>query len=692
MRAASVLGFGSPAAVPGRPPCKGRPACRNRPPCRNQTAGQTFRAALALLALALPLVLPLAAAANTVQDVLRAVEAGHFSWARAKATEAGGTILREYVVWRELRDGLPLPAFTRFQALLEQDADWPGMGRIRKRAEEAMDSTIDDATILAFFRDHAPVTRQGRTRMALALLDQGDRAAAAQLAGQAWVDGRFSAGEERFFLLRLGDLLTADQQRARLDAVLAAGRLEEARRQIPRVEPGRRRLAEARILLQSGAGGIDRAVAAVPASLKSEPGLTLDRIVRARKDGRDARARELLLVNHDAADQPAAWWRERHLQIRDRIDAGAYKEAYRLAAAHRQPRDHASYADAEWLAGWLALRFLDRPKDARQHFQSMTDTVSSPISLARGAYWTGRAQAASGAAKEASSSWQAASGFETAFYGQLARLEMAQPPSLPPFEFPALGDQAQDAFAQRKLVRLTRLLCTQGGKEQAGALLAHLADSALDDPATLGQVAGLAAECDRLDTVVQAARLAQRSGQLNAAAAFPAPPFKALSSASPVDPALVTAIARQESQFHPRAQSPAGALGLLQLMPGTAKAMARKQGQDFAPWRLLTDPAYNVLLGRTYLEEQLGRWGEPALAVAAYNAGPRRVSTWIARYGDPRGKGLHRLVDWMELIPFTETRNYVQRVLEGRNVYRLRFGWDARQAGHPFALGFADPS
>ncbi|WP_191058689.1 lytic transglycosylase domain-containing protein, partial [Geminicoccus harenae] len=181
-------------------------------------------------------------------------------------------------------------------------------------------------------------------------------------------------------------------------------------------------------------------------------------------------------------------------------------------------------------------------------------------------------------------------------------------------------------------------------------------------------------------------------GSLNAAAAFPAPPFVALAEGSAVDPALVTAIARQESQFYPRAQSPAGALGLLQLMPGTAKAMARKQGMPYADVRLLTDPGYNVTLGRTYLEEQLGRWGEPAMAIAAYNAGPRRVDSWIARYGDPRGKGLHRLVDWMELIPFTETRNYVQRVLEGRNVYRLRFGWNAEVAGHPFAPGHGNPS
>jgi soluble lytic murein transglycosylase len=673
MKNASLPGPGLVSSVPTR-----------------RLAGQL--AAIVAVAGLMAVAAPMTAAAASVKDVLRAVEAGHFSWARAKADAAGGSLLREYVVWRELRDGVPLPSFDRFRAFLEKDPHWPGITRIQARAEEAIDSTVDDSAVLAFFRGHEAVTRQGRTRLAMALLSKGDRDAAARIAGKAWVEGTFSPGEAEYFIARLGDLLTPTEDRERLDALLAARRWSEARRQAARVELGRRRLAEARILLQSGSGGIDRAVAAVPDALKVDPGLTLDRIERARKDGRDTRARELLLLTRSAADQPSAWWRERQIQIRDRIDTGAYKEAYRLAVAHRQPKDHASYADAEWLAGWLALSFLDRPKEAAAHFKAMTATVASPISLARGAYWTGRAQAAAGADKAAAASWRAAGAHGASFYGQIAWLESGQAPALPALDFPASAADARKAFGQRKLVQLVRLLCSHGGNEQAGAILTHLAQTFLDDPGTLGQVTSLAVECDRLDTVVQAARLGQRTGQLNVAAAFPLPPFATLSSPSPVDPALVTAIARQESQFYPRAQSPAGALGLLQLMPGTAKAMARKQGLDFAASRLLTDPVYNVSLGRTYLQEQLDRWGEPAMAIAAYNAGPGRVDSWIGRYGDPRGKGLHRLIDWMELIPFTETRNYVQRVLEGRNVYRLRFGWDAKVAGHPFEPRFVDPS
>lgn len=632
------------------------------------------------------------ARSETVKDVLRATEAGDYSWARTKASDAGGSLLRDYVIWREMRDGRPLPSFSRYFAFLNSGDEWPSLGTIRVRAEEALDSSIDDATVLTFFSQQRPTSRQGRTRMAIALRDRGDLEEAASLARQAWVEGRFSNAEEQFFNAQLGDFITPDDQVQRLNALLAARQWTEARRQANRLNAGWRQLTQARILLQSGAKGIDRAVAAVPDALSEDPGLTLDRIERARKDGRDTRARELLQMPRDASGQPAAWWRERQIQIRDRIDAGAYKEAYRLAVGHHQPPDHASFADAEWLAGWLALSFLDRPKDAIGHFAAIGEVVSSPISLARGMYWTARAQAAAGQSKAAAASWQAASAHGTTFYGQLAWLESNHSPTLPALDFPAPDAATRKAFESRRLVRLTRLLCDHQGNDQAGDILGHLANEALDDPPTLGLVAALAADCKRVDTLVQTARLAQRTGRLNAAAAFPLPPYASLADASEVDPALVTAIARQESQFYARAQSPAGALGLLQLMPGTARAMAKKQGLDFASSRLLTDPVYNVALGRSYLGEQLVRWGEPAMAIAAYNAGPSRVSTWIDRYGDPRGKGVHVLVDWVELIPFTETRNYVQRVLEGRNVYRLRFGWDAKIAGHPFEPRETDPS
>ncbi|HEX2525762.1 MAG TPA: lytic transglycosylase domain-containing protein [Geminicoccus sp.] len=640
----------------------------------------------------LALALPAPVEAETVKDVLRAVENGDYAWARAKATDAGGTLLREYVVWRELRDGTPLPSFERFQAHLEEPLAWPDGRRIQARAEEALDSSKDNETVLAFFAEREPLTRQGRTRLAMALLDEGQRDQAQNLARKAWIEGRFSSSEEEFFLGRLGDLIGPDDHRERLDAVLAAGQWAEARRQAKRVDAGHRKLAEARILLQSGAKGIDRAVAAVPDALKADPGLTLDRITRARKDGRDVRARELLLLTRSAADQPSAWWKERQIQIRDRLDARAFKEAYRLATAHRQPATDSSFADAEWLAGWIALSFLDRPKDAAKHFEAIAGTVSSPISLARGGYWAGRARAEAGQTDAAAVRWQEASQHGTTFYGQLAWLEGGHRPSLPPLDFPAAGKALRETFDKDKLVRLARLLCEHGGNDQAGSLLAFLADRSLGQSSTLGLVAELAADCKRMDTVVQTARLAQRTGRLNAAAAFPAPPFASLTKSLGVDPALVTAVARQESQFYARAQSPAGALGLLQLMPGTAKAMARRQGVDYAKSRLLTDPVYNVSLGRTYLEEQLNKWGEPAMAIAAYNAGPQRVSTWIDRYGDPRGKGLHELIDWIEIIPFTETRNYVQRVLEGRNVYRVRFGWDAEVAGHPFEPRVINPS
>ena len=654
--------------------------------CKGIAASSRY-AALAIAALAPH------AHAETVADVLRAVESGQYSWAKVKAQASGGVILLDYVRWRELRDGRPLPSFEQFDVFLKAGQDWPSLRQIQARAEDALESGIDDATVLTFFARRTPVSRQGRTRLAVALLLQGDRRAAAALAGQAWIGGRFSAPQEALFLSELGDLLTPGQQRQRLARLLNLQAWSEARRQAARMEQGYRQLAEARILLQSSSAGIDRAVAAVPEALKADPGLTLDRIARARRDGRGSRARELLLVSPDTSGQPNAWWRERQIQIRDRIDAGAYREAFQIADAHRQPEDDPSFAEAEWLTGWLALRFLHQPEEAARHFKRIRSAVSSPISLARAAYWTGRAEAEAGNGKAARASFLDAASFGTAFYGQIAWLEIDQPPRLPSFAFPPPDPKGVKSFQSDRQQAVARFLCDHDGKEQAGAILSHLAEEALEDPTRLGQVASIATRCDRLDSVVQAARLGQRRGQLNAAAAFPPPPYPSLlQTGGGADPALVTAIARQESQFYPRAQSAAGAMGLLQLMPGTAKAMAETSGLDYADWRLLTDPVYNVALGRAYIDLQLKRWGEPALAIAAYNAGPKRVDEWLARYGDPRGKGLYALLDWIELIPFSETRNYVQRVLEGRNVYRVRFGWDTRLAGHPFEPRLVDPS
>ena len=625
-------------------------------------------------------------------DILRAIDAGDWQWARSRAVDVGGTAFATYVRWRELNDAVPTPPFASFRAFLDDQPGWPGAVRLQARAEDALDDTVADAEVLAFFAGREPLTRQGKTRLALAAMRSGDDGRATRLARDAWVTGNFSDKEESFFLAQLGDRLRVADHRARLSRLLDDGRRDEARRQAQRLDAGRRLLADARIRVQTNATGVAKAVAAVPDALKADPGLTLDRIKRARRNGLDELARDLLVLPRSAADMPDTWWQERQIQIRDRLDAKDYAAAYRLAATHRQPKDDSSYGDAEWLSGWIALRFLNKPTEARKHFAAIEGNVASPISVSRAAYWLGRAEVAAGHAKRAEAAYRRAAAIPTAFYGQLAALELATSPAVPAASFPDAGAKERKAFEQQPVARVAKLLCADRAGDEAGPLLSQLVAISLDDPVRLGLAADLATECKRLDTVVQTARLAQRSGRVVVAAAFPPPPFAPLAQKGEPEPSLITAIARQESQFHPGVRSPAGALGLLQLMPATAKAMARESGIAFTPARLLTDPSYNVSLGRTYLDLQLQRWGEPALAIAAYNAGPARVSSWLDRYGDPRGKGIDALIDWIELIPFSETRNYVQRVLEGRNVYRLRFGWDTTVEGHPFELRATDPS
>ncbi|HET6469874.1 MAG TPA: lytic transglycosylase domain-containing protein, partial [Geminicoccaceae bacterium] len=336
--------------------------------------------------------------------------------------------------------------------------------------------------------------------------------------------------------------------------------------------------------------------------------------------------------------------------------------------------DGTSFAEAEWLAGWLALRFVKQPEAALGHFERMAERVRTPISRGRAAYWAGRAAAALGRRDAAARWYQVASAQPTSFYGQLAAANLGL--DLRPQAGSGASPTAEQRrrFRGRDTARLALLLCELGEYERAGVFLTKLAGDAVADAVENELVYELGQACRRPELLLRAARAATREGDVDIRATFPVPAvpgFLERVKGRP-EPALLLAVARQESLFDPRAKSSAGALGMMQLMPATAKAMAKELGVGFAEHKLLADPEFNVRLGGYYLGRQIARFdGEEVLAIAAYNAGPSRVSQWLQQNGDPRGKGVEQLVDWIERIPFSETRNYVQRVLEGRSVYRL---------------------
>ena len=426
----------------------------------------------------------------------------------------------------------------------------------------------------------------------------------------------------------------------------------------------------ARLALQTQSPGVDGAVRAVAADLQDDPGLLYDRIRWRRLKRLDEGARELLLEPPDHLGRPDRWWFERSLQIRRAIERRDFDQAYRLASRHGQLRG-GDYAEAEWLSGWLALRFTSRPKSAFRHFVRLYDRVVAPVRQARAAYWAGRAAAAQGDKAGAIAWYRRAATHSASYYGQLALGELGGEDVAEGLSEPT--DQDRAAFEAQELAEVARMLIAVGDQRILDNFLDELANQATT-AMEIGLIADYANAAGRPALLARIGRNAAFKGKVHEKSAFPIPKIKGLlQPAASVEPSLLLGVARQESMFRFEAASHAGAKGLLQLIPSTARNVARRTGVDYDPDRLLADPDYNAFLGGHYLKSLIERFdGEVAMALAGYNAGPLRVKRWVELHGDPRDGDRYDLIDWIELIPFQETRNYVQRVLEGYGVYKRR--------------------
>jgi soluble lytic murein transglycosylase len=612
-----------------------------------------------------------AAGRDKATKALAAAQAGQYDWAAAILRGTDEPLLRVYLDWLRLRDGSTKPSFASYSTFLRAHPDWPASVQLQARAEDAIDSNVSNAARLEFFADRAPRTGQGRLRLVEALQAGGRDKEAVTLLRRSWVEDDLPRSEEDYVVGLYGNHLTRADHMARLDRLLWDGETAAARRMFPLVDTDRRALATARILLRTSGPGVDQALAKVPAAHRANPGLAYERVRWRRLKGMDSEARAILLDPPTELIRADLWWDERSIQARRALAAKDYRTAYKLAA-HHGISEGADLAEAEWLAGWLALRFNGNPAAALGHFKRMAQHVRMPISQARAGYWAGRAAMALERPDEAKHWLTAAAAFPTTYYGQLAVGELG----LQLRAGPAVATVAahRTGLAGSEPARMARLLCQLGEFSRAVPFVTKLANDAADDAAASAFVVDLAKGCGRADVSVRAAKGVTRDSEPDLRASHPVPRVKNLTAAAAglPEPALRLAIARQESQFDPTAASPAGARGIMQLMPATAKAVAGDLGLPFAQSRLTSDPDYNARLGSTYLQRQIARFdGELALALAAYNAGPMRVSGWLRELGDPRRGDAYRLIDWVELIPFAETRNYVQRVLEGRVVYDI---------------------
>ena len=427
---------------------------------------------------------------------------------------------------------------------------------------------------------------------------------------------------------------------------------------------------------------MDRAIANVPSQLRDDPGLRFERLRWRRKQTEDLSAAPFLLEYKGPRPQPELWAREARILARRALAERDYRAAARLAANHTLDRG-GGFAESEFLAGWVDLVLLNQPNAAEAHFDTLFNGVGFPISRARGAYWRARAAAARGNAQLAQEWYARAAQHPTTFYGQEAARELGR--AIDTFAFSVPFDaEARAAFLDRELVQLVQRLHDLGANKRLRTFLLHLAGLAESAEERL-LVAQLAHESDRPREAIRAIkRLSQLDNQVGIAG-YPLVNIPGAATTPGPPDALVLAVIRQESGFDPTAISRADARGMMQLLPGTAKRVAQDLALPYRTSRLTSDPQYNIRLGRAYLAQMLERFGGSApLALAAYNAGPHRVDRWLELFGDPRTVQID-MIDWMESIPFAETRNYVQRVTEARRVYEylLENGQVARVGSVP---------
>jgi soluble lytic murein transglycosylase len=600
------------------------------------------------------------------------VDAGDWTQAVALATKAREKLPGKIILWSWLAAKNSGATFEEITAFIDANPDWPRLQTLMRRAEEAITDATPADVQRAWFKRNPPVSAIGHMRLGEALIAAGDVEAGTAAIRAAYADPDLTEDDERAVLARDGRLLRPEDHRARLDALLWEGDTEGARRVVSRVDGDWAALARARIALRQSTGGAEAAFAAVPPSLAKDPGLLYERARWLRLKDRDLEAEQLLLslTPEAIAVRPDKWWTERRIEARKRLKDGAISDAYKLTRNHGMT-DGTGFAEAEFLAGWIALRFLGDPAMAYEHFTSLHQAARYSVTLARGAYWAGRAAEAMGDAAKAKRWYGNAAQYGTTFYGQLAAHEAGDEAALrlPRDPVPTAADRA--AFGRQELVRAARMLGQIDEGDRLRPFIQQLNANAMK-PVDRQLAADLAAELDRDDLAVAAAKDADRAGVPLIARGWP---LLRVPKTAP-EPALVLALTRQESAFDHRAVSGAGARGLMQLMPGTAKIVAKQLKVKFDAKRLTTDPGYNMMLGAAHLDDLVGGYGGSyVMALAAYNAGPGRVSQWVREYGDPRASDVD-VVDWIESIPFDETRNYVQRVMENVQVYRQRLARD----------------
>ena len=611
-----------------------------------------------------------------VKNAIDTLRKGGASKATSVAAGISDPVARKLVEWIILRSDHNGADSARYTAFMAANPSWPSLGAFRRRAEAMLwVENAKPARVMSFFDGSSPQSAMGRLVLARALMAQGDTEGAKALVRDAWRNDPIPADVEKQVLERYSDFLSRADHKARMEKRLFAADKDSAMRAARRLGGADLAIAQLRLALGGKGGNAKKLLDAVPEEARRDPGYLFARAYLLRHDEKIAEAAQVLLSAptdlaqvHDGEE----WWVERRIMARKLLDLGDARSAYRVVAEAAEPTKENSRVERNFMAGWIALRFLDDPAAAATHFAHIQEVSSHPTSQARSHYWLGRTAEALHRRDQARAEYQAAANSSAAYYGQLARarlglaaLALAPPPATP------------DKRAEIERLELVRALEILYALKETALVIPLMADlgGKLDDVGALSALGELAEQQHDARGMLHLGKAALARGLPLDYYAFPAVGVPRYSPIGPgIDNAMLFAIIRQESAFNPADWSAAQAMGLMQVTPIAAKDTCKRFSCSYDVKRLKNDMPYNLQIGAAELGGVMQDYrGNYILAFAAYNAGRGRVQEWIARFGDPRDPKVDP-VDWVERIPFMETRNYVQRVMENMQVYRTRFG------------------
>ncbi len=607
------------------------------------------------------------------KEIFELVKKGNWNSALPMVSKVSDREFRDYVNWLYLLQPGNQSTFTDYINFISRNEDYPRIGRLKYLAEhKIIVKNAGPRLVIDWFSQNEPLSGTGKIKFGEAYLELGNSNMAEDLIKSGWETADLSSSDVKYYISKFKNILTTQDHLKRADYLAWDRQYWDLKRMLPYLPKKERALYNARFILMTNSYGVDKAISDVPDEFKSDLGLEYNRLYWRTRRNRLEGSLEILRRYHgeETLVYPDKWWDLRENIARDLVYEKKYADAYEVASNHHL-YEGANYADAEWLSGWLALSFLNNPKKAIVHFSNFYSNVSYPISAARGAYWLGLAFEANNDIEQSKKFFKEAAIYTNTYYGQLAFAKVKIDEKLElPKEF-KIEENYEKEFNKNKFIKIVKLMHELDKTEFSKDIIKFLALLNVEKGSEV-LAAKLATEVGRYDYAIQISKDASYERRFINVYNYPVISVPGVINNKVMPPAhLILAIIRQESEFDARANSYVGAQGLMQLMPATAKLVAKNISVPYSRTSLTKDPNYNVKLGTYYFDMLLEDYdGVFPFAIGAYNAGPNRIKAWLQRYGDPN-RGQINFVDWVELIRFEETRNYVQRVIENINVYKV---------------------